>query len=192
LPGRTALDEFLQSSNQWKFEVKHIHLYFNYSNPRFGNGSMLQSKSNYALVTGGSRGIGKEVCRQLLQKGKPVLFTSTNEAAGQRAAHELSSIGSAPVRCLLLDQGNPSSVQQLVQVQQVQQVQQQYDQQIDLLINNAAIMIRHAWDAESYATTLAVNTVGPPTLTEGLLPSLAPNSLIIMVTSGAVRDDQHL
>jgi NAD(P)-dependent dehydrogenase (short-subunit alcohol dehydrogenase family) len=140
---------------------------------------MLQSKSSFALVTGGSRGIGKEVCRQLLQKGKPVLFTSTNEAAGQRVVQELSSISSAPIHCLLLDQGSPSSVQQLVQ-----HVQQQYDQQVDLLINNAAIMIRHKWDAESYATTLAVNTVGPLTLTEGMLPSLAPNSLIIMVTSG--------
>jgi NAD(P)-dependent dehydrogenase (short-subunit alcohol dehydrogenase family) len=150
--------------------------------PRFTNNnssSMLQSKFNYALVTGGSRGIGKEVCRQLLQKGKPVLFTSTNKAAGQRIAQELSTISSASVHCLVLDQGSLSSVQQLVQ-----QVQQQYNQQVDLLINNAAVMIRHKWDAESYATTLAVNTVGPMALTEGLLPSLAPDSLIIMVTSG--------
>eukprot|EP00882_Tetradesmus_deserticola_P028024 GHRQ01031192.1.p1 GENE.GHRQ01031192.1~~GHRQ01031192.1.p1 ORF type:complete len:151 (+),score=47.93 GHRQ01031192.1:367-819(+) len=147
---------------------------------------MLHS-SNWALVTGGSRGIGKEVCRQLLQKGKPVLFTSTNEAAGQRVVQELSLVSSAPVRCLLLDQGDPRSMRQLVQ-----QVRQHYNQQVDLLINNAAIMIRHAWDTESYATTLAVNTVGPLALTEGLLPSLAADSLIVMVTSGEPASRSHV
>lgn len=36
----------------------------------------------FALVTGGNRGIGLEVCRKLVEKGKPVILTSRDAAAG--------------------------------------------------------------------------------------------------------------
>lgn len=38
--------------------------------------------AKYALVTGGNRGIGLEVCKQLVAKGKPVLLTCRNAAQG--------------------------------------------------------------------------------------------------------------
>ena len=38
-----------------------------------------------ALVTGGNRGIGYEVCRELAQVGCQVVLTSRNEVDGQRA-----------------------------------------------------------------------------------------------------------
>jgi len=34
--------------------------------------------TKYALVTGGNRGIGLEVCKALVAHGKPVLLTSRN------------------------------------------------------------------------------------------------------------------
>jgi hypothetical protein len=40
------------------------------------------SGAKYALVTGGNRGIGLELCKQLVAKGKPVLFTARNADQG--------------------------------------------------------------------------------------------------------------
>lgn len=53
-----------------------------------------------------------------------------------------------------------------------------------LQVNNAGILIRNNWDQQSYNSTLKTNTVGPITLSQALLPSLAPGALIIMVSSG--------
>jgi short-subunit dehydrogenase involved in D-alanine esterification of teichoic acids len=53
-----------------------------------------------------------------------------------------------------------------------------------LQVNNAGILIRSTWDQQSYDSTLKTNTVGPITLSQALLPSLAPGALIIMVSSG--------
>ena len=48
------------------------------------------SGAKYALVTGGNRGIGLEVCKQLVAKGKPVLFTARNaEQGGQQQGTRL-------------------------------------------------------------------------------------------------------
>ena len=38
--------------------------------------------AEYALVTGGNRGIGLEVCKALVAKGKPLLFTARNPEQG--------------------------------------------------------------------------------------------------------------
>lgn len=85
---------------------------------------------NYALVTGGSRGVGKEVCKQLLQHGKPVVFTSTDADAGQRVVSELKRHTSdVPVHCLPLDQASPSSIQQLVETVQ------RNEYEVDLLVS---------------------------------------------------------
>jgi NAD(P)-dependent dehydrogenase (short-subunit alcohol dehydrogenase family) len=37
----------------------------------------------YALVTGGNRGIGLEVCKQLVERKKPVILTCRNVEAGE-------------------------------------------------------------------------------------------------------------
>jgi hypothetical protein len=51
-------------------------------NFKAGQRSFVMAGAKYALVTGGNRGIGLEVCKQLVAKGKPVLFTARNAAQG--------------------------------------------------------------------------------------------------------------
>lgn len=51
-------------------------------------------------------------------------------------------------------------------------------------VNNAGILVTKVWDQETYDKTVTVNTKGPIAVSRALLPNLAPNALIIMVSSG--------
>jgi NAD(P)-dependent dehydrogenase (short-subunit alcohol dehydrogenase family) len=82
----------------------------------------------YALVTGGNRGIGLEICRKLVQRGKPVLLTARSADAAQQAAQQLHSSG-VDVQGFPLEAGDAGSVRQLVGSLH------KYDQQIDLLVS---------------------------------------------------------
>lgn len=79
-------------------------------------------------MTGGNRGIGLEICRKLVQRGKPVLLTARSADAAQQAAQQLHSSG-VDVQAFALEAGDASSVRQLVGSLQ------KYDQQIDLLVS---------------------------------------------------------
>ena len=63
-----------------------------------------------ALVTGGNRGIGKEVCRQLAQRDVHVVLASRSLTAGEEAAHELRDKGYESITVINLDVSNQASV----------------------------------------------------------------------------------
>jgi NAD(P)-dependent dehydrogenase (short-subunit alcohol dehydrogenase family) len=78
-----------------------------------------------------------------------------------------------------LDTGDSNSIKQLTQL-----VETQYNQQIDLLVNNAGILTPGVWDQPIFDQTVKVNVVGPVQLSQALLPLLSPGALIVMVSSG--------
>src|SRR5438094_10661963 len=82
-----------------------------------------------AVVTGGNRGIGLEVCRQLAQHGWQVVLTSRDEGKGREAAATLG------VEWHALDVTNAESIGRLRD-----QMQRQYGR-VDALVNNAAILL---------------------------------------------------
>nr|GEX48893.1 hypothetical protein [Tanacetum cinerariifolium] len=62
-----------------------------------------------ALVTGGNRGIGLEICRQLATNGVEVILTSRNESRGLEAVEKLNISGLSNVIFHQLDIKDPSS-----------------------------------------------------------------------------------
>lgn len=81
-----------------------------------------------ALITGGNRGIGLEVCRQLSDKGVHVLMGCRNPAKAQRA---LGKLRSESVEAIELDVTNSAHLKVL---------KNRLDHEnIDILVNNAAI-----------------------------------------------------
>ena len=84
-----------------------------------------------ALVTGGNRGIGFEVSRQLAERGFVVLLTAREESKATAAAKKLEKDGT--VEAIALDVVDPRSIEKATA-----EVSRRYDH-LDLLINNAGI-----------------------------------------------------
>src|SRR3712207_8749190 len=82
-----------------------------------------------ALVSGGNRGIGLEVCRQLAEGGLTVILGSRDEERGREAAQGLP--GGVTVR--QLDVADAASVEKLAA-----SVEKDFGR-LDVLVNNAAI-----------------------------------------------------
>ncbi|MBS1844469.1 MAG: SDR family NAD(P)-dependent oxidoreductase [Actinobacteria bacterium] len=88
------------------------------------------SESNHsrtALVTGGARGLGVEVCRQLAQAGMTVWLTARDEDRAAAVAAELADDGD--VRAARLDINDPDDIAALAARTPC----------LDVLVNNAAI-----------------------------------------------------
>ncbi|CAD7695886.1 unnamed protein product [Ostreobium quekettii] len=133
------------------------------------------------LVTGGNRGIGREICRKLVAAGDKVLLTSRDVAAGSEAAEAIEKEVGVKGGCEVLhyDALDSQSAELLVAA-----VAAKYSGKVDGLINNAAVTFRERWDAESFQIGKTTNVDAPVALTQKLSPHLAPGCRIVMVSSG--------
>ncbi|KAL7609957.1 hypothetical protein Lser_V15G09843 [Lactuca serriola] len=90
------------------------------------------SSKRVAVVTGGNKGIGLEICRQLASNGVTVVVTARNENRGIEAIENLKVSGHDDVVFHQLDVKDPMSVGRLAKF-----VESQF-KKLDILVNNAA------------------------------------------------------
>jgi NAD(P)-dependent dehydrogenase (short-subunit alcohol dehydrogenase family) len=130
------------------------------------------------LVTGGNRGIGLEVCRQLAAAGHRVLLGARDPEQGERAAKRLDG----DVRAVQLDVADQGSVDRLAEQLS----------ELDVLVNNAAIHY-DTWqeaataDLGVVAEALETNLLGAWRTAQAVLPLLrtSAHGRIVNVSSGA-------
>lgn len=60
--------------------------------PSAAPSSPARRAQRYALVTGGNRGIGFEVCKRLVEQGKPVIVAARDPAQGVRLGCALDPV----------------------------------------------------------------------------------------------------
>ena len=119
--------------------------------------------SPVAVVTGGNRGIGREVCRQLTDHGYEVVLGSRDAGRGRRAAAELG------VHACQIDVTDDDSVRQ------ARTWVQRRLGRCDALVNNAAILY-DTWarassaDLDEVRTALETNLLGAWRTTLAFLP----------------------
>jgi NAD(P)-dependent dehydrogenase (short-subunit alcohol dehydrogenase family) len=130
------------------------------------------------VITGGNRGIGLQLCEQYSARGDDVI------AVVRATNPELDAL---PVRVITgVDVGNGASMPVLKEAIG--------DQHIDVLLNNAGILLSDSFDALNYEgmeEQFRVNTLGPLRVTEALLDNLDAGSKVAIVSSrvGSIEDN---
>jgi carbonyl reductase 1 len=132
-----------------------------------------------ALVTGGNRGIGLEIGRQLARKGITVVLGSRDAQAGREAARALAAEG-LPVEHGQLDVSSEASIDALAGEIQARHAG------LDVLVNNAGIAM-DGFDAEVARRTLDVNFFGSLRVTDRFLPMLRAGARVVLLSSGLGR-----
>jgi NAD(P)-dependent dehydrogenase (short-subunit alcohol dehydrogenase family) len=141
----------------------------------------VNGNAGVALVTGASRGIGRETARQLAEKGYEVIVATRKLADAETVVGE---IGGA-ARPLELDVSDPASVDRAVEAVKAD------PGRLDVLVNNAGHgpdfgVSATEPDFEKIELTLATNLYGAYRVAVGLLPLLRESAhpRIVNVSSG--------
>jgi NAD(P)-dependent dehydrogenase (short-subunit alcohol dehydrogenase family) len=141
-------------------------------------------KEQVALITGGSRGLGKAYAQALAAKGARVAITARSEEELKTTAKEMVDAGGQAVAI-------PADVSDMAAVAQVITKVEQTFGPITLLINNAgqfrAFGTVDKVDATSWWQEVEINVRGPFLYTHSVLPRMRAqrNGRIINVVSAA-------
>lgn len=132
-----------------------------------------------AVVTGGNRGIGKEIVRQLSEKDFKVILGSRDVEKGLKAVSEMNN----EVEVSQLDINKKKSI-----IEFAERTEEQFGQ-IDVLVNNAGIIGSKGmldFDLDQMRNVIETNFWGAVTLTKHLFPLLRKfdDARIINVSSG--------
>jgi NAD(P)-dependent dehydrogenase (short-subunit alcohol dehydrogenase family) len=137
--------------------------------------------SPIALVTGGNRGIGREVCRQLAENRMRVLLGSRDAAKGEAAAREMAR-GGLDVEAVTLDVTDATSIRGLGDRLGA----------VDVLINNAAVdydtdQTPIGADLARVRETFETNLFGAWAIAQAVAPGMRRRrwGRIVNVSSGA-------
>lgn len=133
----------------------------------------------YALITGGSSGIGLETARQFLAEGATVAITGRSEAGLEAAKQQLGDI-------LVFN----SEAGDIAQVRDLAESLKQQWPRLDILFANAGDVTHQAveaWDESAYDRLMNTNLKGPFFLIQAVLPMLANPSSVIVCGSVSAR-----
>ena len=123
------------------------------------------------VVTGSSKGIGRELALQAAEKGHRVFALSRNVTSLQATS------GVIPLQ---VDLSDTKSVQQAVN-----EIQSTTDT-VDVLINNAGILLHKPFletTSEDFQMVFETNVFGLDSITQALLPFMKVNSHVVNISS---------
>ena len=131
---------------------------------------MIEIKDKWALVTGASRGIGKEIAIALSKLGCNLVLHSRSVEHTSSLAEQLSGNGVSTVS-LQADLSDPGQVSKLITELR------DAIPQIDILYNNAAIMQPNDGDIwsipdEDFRKSFETNVISPIKICNALIPSM--------------------
>jgi len=120
-----------------------------------------------ALITGGSRGIGRMIAEGYVRSGVRVYISSRKAEACEATARELSQLG----HCVSL----PADVSTTAGIRQLADAYREHESSLDILVNNAGAAWGAPFDSfpeSGWDKTMDLNLKTPFFLTQALQPEL--------------------
>lgn len=150
----------------------------------------MTTKSKIAVVTGGSRGLGRDMVLNLAKKGLNVIFTyNTNKVEADKVVNEVLSLGQKAV-AYPLDVSKSETFDDFVKNITNYLMEKRGNPNFDFLINNAGFGA-YSKITETTETTLdmmyAVHLKAPYLLSQKMFPFMNENGAIVNISSGLTR-----
>lgn len=147
-------------------------------------------KNKIALVTGGSRGLGKNMALQLAKKGFDVIITyQSKEDLAQEVVNEIKSLGNNAA-AIQLDVAVADSFDAFVHKLSSTLQNEFQSETIDAIVNNAGVGSYTSFadtSMELFDTMVNVHLKAPYFLSQKLLPKLQDGGSIVNISSGLTR-----
>jgi len=180
-------DETVKRTGRSLLIFYHLISFFSISTPTEMRFLMTQ---RIALVTGGSRGLGKNAALKLAAKGTDIILTWNSNA--QDAADVVAEIErkGAKAVALQLDVSDTRDFESFAQEVQNQLNSVWGRDKFDYLLNNAGVGLHAAFKDTTEAQfdqMLNIHLKGPFFLTQRLLPLMNDGGRILNVSSGLAR-----
>ncbi|MBR5843277.1 MAG: SDR family NAD(P)-dependent oxidoreductase [Bacteroidaceae bacterium] len=132
----------------------------------------------YTIVTGAGGSIGQAITRALASEGRNVIMACRNIAKDSPVCEKINSQCPGNVRIMQLDLASLDSVAHFAQAIGNENIE------IDALINNAGVMLKHhSTTQQGLETTVGVIFVGTYLLTHLLIPHIKQGGHITFTTS---------
>lgn len=149
----------------------------------------MPAQSRIALVTGGSRGLGRSTVEALSRRGVDSIITyNSNRAAADAVVAAVEQAGARAV-AIQLDTGNTAAFPGFVS--EVRRALASWGvERIDFLVNNAGTSHHGAFSEvteDDFDALYRVHLKGVFFLTQALLPVIADGGRIVNVSSGLTR-----
>jgi NAD(P)-dependent dehydrogenase (short-subunit alcohol dehydrogenase family) len=134
------------------------------------------------LITGSNKGIGFEIARQCAVQGHRVVLSGRDESRLAEAQKKLFDTG---LKCATLKM----DVSDLLSIESAARVFGKMFPVLDVLVNNAAIIVKNddslsSDSDESFVKTINTNATGPLRVTRSFLRYLKAGSQVVNISSG--------
>nr|WP_315175815.1 SDR family oxidoreductase [uncultured Flavobacterium sp.] len=151
---------------------------------------MTNNANKIVLLTGGSRGLGKDAALQLAKKGFDVIITfQNNKADAENVVQEIASLG-RKAAALPLDLGNVGSFDSFITNLKETLAKNFGETKIDALVNNAGTGYYASIEEtteEGFDEMSTTHLKAPFFLTQKVLPLLNEGASIVNTSSGLAR-----
>ncbi len=148
------------------------------------------SNSKVALVTGGSRGLGKDMAIQLAKKSFDVIITyHSKKDEALKVVTEIENLGQKAL-AIQLDVANTSSFNTFIQTLSDQLSEKFQADQINSLVNNAGVGVYAPvanTTEDQFDNMVNIHLKAPFFLSQKLLPLIADGGSIVNISSGLTR-----